>query len=114
MVTVRLKKEKFTPFVFVGNMVKIYINNATDGDYYICDELSIMFINKDYIINSIVRANYPSDKMDAIRNNYDLVRDGTAGDKTQEYTQEYNKMQDWRRYCKELAAEIMTNKSNKV
>ena len=45
--------------------------------------------------------------MDAVRNNYELVRDGTAGDKTQEYTDEYLAMQEWRRYAKELASDIM-------
>ena len=45
--------------------------------------------------------------MDAVRNNYDLVRDGSAGDKTEEYTKEYLDMQAWRKKAKELADEIM-------
>ena len=42
-------------------------------------------------------------EMDAVRNNYDRVRDGKAGDKTEEYTREYEAMQDWRDYAKLVA-----------
>ena len=109
-----IAKRKFQKFRIFGNQVLVHINEQENGDFTTCDELMIPCYDRDIIISSLIKANYPSDIMDAVRNNYELVRDGTAGDKTQEYTQEYNKMQDWRRYCKELAAEIMTNKSNKV
>lgn len=81
---------------------------------YVSIELPQNTWNKDVIISGLIKAKYTSDIMDAVRNNYELVRDGTAGDKTQEYTQEYNKMQDWRRYCKELATEIMNKINNDV
>lgn len=96
-------------YKILGNKVLVCINRRFENEVELCDELMIPCYNRDVIISGLIKANYPSDIMDAVRNNYELVRDGTAGDKTQEYTQEYNKMQDWRRYCKELAAEIMTN-----
>lgn len=74
---------------------------------YISIELPQNTWNKDVIISGLIKAKYTSDIMDAVRNNYELVRDGTAGDKTQEYTDEYLAMQEWRRYVKELASEIM-------
>ena len=70
--------------------------------------------NKDALVSGLIKANYPSDIMDAVRNNYELVRDGTAGDKTEEYTEEYNKMQAWRAYSKQLASEIINSKSNNI
>lgn len=70
--------------------------------------------SRNAIISGIVKLKYTSDDMDAIRNNYDLVRDGTAGDKTQEYTEEYLAMQAWRREAKELASEIINSKSNNI
>lgn len=110
MLKITISKQKFQKFRIFGNQVLVHINEQEDGDFITCDELMIPCYDRDIIISSLIKANYPADRMDAVRNNYELVRDGTAGDKTQEYTQEYNKMQDWRRYCKELAAEIMTNK----
>ena len=71
-------------------------------------------VSKDNLISSLIKANYPADKMDAIRNNYELVKDGTAGDKAEEYTQEYLDMQDWRAYSKELAKEIIDSKENVI
>lgn len=70
--------------------------------------------NRNVIISGIVKLKYTSDDMDAVRNNYDLVRDGTAGDKTQEYTEEYLAMQAWRAYSKQLASEIINSKSNNI
>ena len=114
MVTITINKQNFQRFRIFGNQVLVHINEQEDGDFITCDELTIPCTNKDNLISSIIKANYPADIMDAVRNNYELVRDGTAGDKTQEYTQEYNKMQDWRRYCKELATEIMNKINNDV
>lgn len=112
MIKIVIDKQKFQKFRIFGNQVLVHINEQENGDFITCDELMIPCYDRDIIISSLIKANYPSDIMDAVRNNYELVCDGTAGDKTQEYTQEYNKMQDWRRYCKELAAEIMNSKSN--
>ena len=55
------------------------------------------------LVSDIIDARYPRPEMDAVRNNYDRVRDGKAGDKTEEYTREYEAMQDWRDYAKLVA-----------
>ena len=81
---------------------------------YVPITLPVNTWNKNVIISGLIKANYPADRMDAIRNNYELVRDGTAGDKEEEYTQEYIAMQDWRVYSKELAKEIIDSKENDV
>ena len=108
-----LKTEDYYPYTIKGKFIIIRINPFEENGITYFDEFSLSStVTKSYLISSLIKANYTADRMDAVRNNYELVRDGTAGDKTQEYTQEYNKMQDWRRYCKELAAEIMNSKSN--
>lgn len=55
------------------------------------------------LVSAIIDAKYPRQEMDAVRNNYDRVRDGKAGDKTEIYTEEYEAMQDWRDYAKVVA-----------
>lgn len=111
MITTTIRKEKFQKYKFVGNnKVLVRINEREDGDLVTCDELLANCFSKDALISSLVRANYPSDLMDAVRNNHELVRDGKAGNKTAEYTMEYETMQEWRKECKELAAEIMNSK----
>lgn len=114
MIHLSITKQKFQKFRIFGNKVLVHINEQDDGDFITCDELMIPCYNKDIIISSLIKANYPADRMDAIRNNYELARDGTAGDKAEEYTQEYLAMQDWRAYSKELAKEIIYNKENDV
>ena len=107
-------KQKFQKFRIFGNKVLVHINEQEDEDFITCDELMIPCYDRDIIISSLIKANYPADRMDSIRNNYELVKDGTAGDKTAEYTQEYLDMQNWRAYSKELAIEIMNAKENVI
>lgn len=107
------RKEGFTPFTLKpNNKVVVRINTEVKDGFIYYDEYTIRLINKNNLISSLIKANYPSDRMDAIRNNYELVKDGTAGDKEEEYTQEYLAMQDWRAHSKELATEIMNAKEN--
>ena len=106
------KKDDFVKYKIIGNYALICINEEIiDGGVYF-DKIRLSISSKDYLISSLIKANYPADRMDAIRNNYELVKDGTAGDKAEEYTQEYLAMQDWRVYSKELATEIMNAKEN--
>lgn len=114
MIKVNIKKVDFQSFKIYGNNVLVRIKEQEDANFVTCIEQTFSCTNRDKLVSNLIRLKYPSDKMDAVRNNYDLVRDETAGDKTQEYTQEYNKMQDWRRYCKELATEIMNKINNDV
>ena len=90
--------------------INIFVQESDISDYtykYVSLTLPQNTWDRAVIISGIVRLKYTSDEMDAIRNNYDLVRDGTAGNKTQEYTEEYLAMQAWRREAKELASEII-------
>ena len=107
-------KQKFQKFRVFGNQVLVHINEQEDGDFITCDELMIPCYDRDITISSLIKANYPADRMDAIRNNYELVKDGMAGDKAEEYTQEYLAMQNWRAYSKELSKEIIDSKENDV
>lgn len=110
MIKINIKKQKFQKFRIFGNQVLVHINEQEDEYFITCDELMIPCFDKGVLISSLIKANYPQDLMDAIRNNYELVRDGDAGDKEEEYTQEYLDMQEWRAYSKQLAAEIMASK----
>lgn len=112
MLKITIIKQKFKKFRIFGNQVLVHINEQEDGDFITCDELMIPCYNSDIIVSSLIKANYPADRMDAIRNNYELVKDGTAGDKAEEYTKEYLAMQDWRVYSKKLAKEIIDSKEN--
>lgn len=114
MVTITINKKDFQKFRIFGNKVLVHINEQENGDFITCDELMIPCYDRDIIISSLIKANYPADRMDSIRNNYELVKDGAAGDKTAEYTQEYLDMQNWRAYSKELATEIMNAKENVI
>lgn len=114
MVTITINKKDFQKFRIFGNKVLVHINEQEDGDFITCDELMIPCYDRDIVISSLIKANYPADRMDSIRNNYELVKDGAAGDKTEEYTQEYIAMQNWRAYSKELATEIMNAKENVI
>lgn len=78
-----------------------------DGYKYVAVTLPLGVWERNAIINALINLYYPTDRMDAIRNNYDLVRDGVAEDKMEEYTKEYLDMQAWRKKAKELADEIM-------
>lgn len=106
MIKVNIKKKNFQPFRIYGNNVLVRIKEQEDENFVTCIEQTFSCTNRDKLVSDLIRLKYPSDKMDAVRNNYDLVRDDTAGDKTQEYTEEYLAMQAWRRYAKELANEI--------
>lgn len=111
MVRLSIAKQDFKKYSLGKNAVIVRINEVETDDGYVCyDELHLRCsVNHRHadIVSGLVRANYPPDKMDAVRNNYELVRDGMAGDKTQEYTDEYLAMQEWRCYAKKLASEIM-------
>lgn len=61
------------------------------------------------LVSAIIDAKYPRQEMDAVRNNYDRVRDGKAGDKAEIYTEEYEAMQDWRDYAKAVAKSFISS-----
>ena len=114
MLKANTSKEDFWKFRIYGNQASIHINETYGEEDVSFDEIILPCFNKDALVSGLIKANYPADRMDAIRNNYELVKDGTAGDKAEEYTKEYLAMQDWRAYSKELAKEIIDSKENVI
>lgn len=110
MIKITIHRSNFREIISKGNFIILHLHKQDNGDFIICDEISINIKDiksRDSFVSSLINLYYPTDRMDAIRNNYDLVRDGVAGDKTEEYTKEYLDMQEWRKKAKELADEIM-------
>jgi hypothetical protein len=94
-----------------ANMVIIPYNiTKYDNDYYTWHELDINVKNFSYagIINLLVCRKYPSDKMQAIINNYLL--DPTDVDALSEF----NEMQEYRKEAKSIARQIMDNKDKGI
>lgn len=69
-------------------------------------------LERDKVIDAIVSAGYPSDKMQAIINNH-LVNLATTADGGKldndelAHEEEYNAMQEWRKKAKTVASEVM-------
>lgn len=69
-------------------------------------------LERDKVIDAIVSAGYPSDKMQAIINNH-LVNLATLADCGKldndelAHEEEYNAMQEWRKKAKTVASEVM-------
>ena len=69
-------------------------------------------LGKDKIVNAIVSAAYPSDKMQAIINNHFLnlaaQQEGESLDADEQaHEQEYQQMQEWRKHAKQIAAQVL-------
>lgn len=69
-------------------------------------------LGKDKIVNAIVSAAYPSDKMQAIINNHFLnlaaQQEGEALDADEQaHEQEYQQMQEWRKHAKQIAVQVL-------
>ena len=82
------------------------VENSYMGEYI---ELRGGVRSYDAIASAIIEDKYPSDKMDAIRLNYELAQNAdTTGitlsdEKKEEYIAEYKTMQEWRIHAKEVA-----------
>ncbi len=69
-------------------------------------------LERDKVIDAIVYAGYPSDKMQAIINNHlvnlaTLADGGKLDDDELAHEEEYNAMQEWRKKAKTVASEVM-------
>lgn len=69
-------------------------------------------LERDKVIDAIVSAGYPSDKMQAIINNHlvnlAILADGGKLDNDElAHEEEYNAMQEWRKKAKTVASEVM-------
>lgn len=81
-------------------------DNAYSAEYI---ELRGGIRSDDAIVSAIIEDKYPSDKMDAIRLNFELAQNGAVAaidldeSKCDEYLAEYKAMQEWRIHAKEIA-----------
>lgn len=57
--------------------------------------------NYDGIVNALISAEYPSDRMQAIINNYLMAK------REDDVIQEFLEMQDWRTMCKSTAKSVL-------
>ena len=63
-------------------------------------------VDRSRVINTIVTAEYPEDRMDAVINNYLLDPEDV------ERKAEFQEMQAWRAHAKEIATEVMEELNN--
>lgn len=88
-----------------GSM-RMAVENSCQGEYI---ELRGGIRSYDAIVSAIIEDKYPSDKMDAIRLNFELAQNGAVAaidlddSKCDEYIAEYKAMQEWRIHAKEIA-----------
>ena len=59
--------------------------------------------NYDGIVNAIVTAEYPSDRMQAVQNNYLMAKREDGGNAIEEFME----MQEWRALAKATAHEVL-------
>ena len=85
--------------------VKFNIYFDEDRGSWMYDIVKLPFGDPTYdtIVDAMISYKYPTDKMQAIINNYLLDREDESANK------EFNDMQEWRRFSKEYAIEIMNN-----
>lgn len=86
--------------------MRMAVENSCQGEYI---ELRGGIRSYDAIASAIIEDKYPSDKMDAIRLNFELAQNSAvasialADSKREEYIAEYKAMQEWRIHAKEIA-----------
>lgn len=92
---------------YILNGQRLYDLNleiTQEGNMYHWEQIQLPFNKFNYsgVVDALVVFKYPNDKMQAVINNYLL-------DPTNQQTlDEFNQMQEWRKYAKELAKEILT------
>lgn len=86
--------------------MRMAVENSCQGEYI---ELRGGIRSYDAVASAIIEDKYPSDKMDAIRLNFELAQNSAvasialADSKREEYIAEYKAMQEWRIHAKEIA-----------
>lgn len=120
----QIYKERPEMLYFEGNVIRICFNikeieqpvsdsmlesegktakadKDTEMVYSVCQVRIPQPIGYDTIVNAIISAAYPADKMQAIINNHLLEADNA------EHEQEFAEMQEWRKTAKSVAKEAM-------
>lgn len=80
------------------------LDGSEEGRYsYYSVSVPLARWNYDGIVNALITAQYPNDKMQAVMNNYLLAtrEDGT------EAIEEFFEMQEWRSICKSTAKSVL-------
>ena len=89
-----------------SDSMHMLVENSCQGEYI---ELRGGIRSYDAIASAIIEDKYPSDKMDAIRLNFELAQNSDVASislddsKRKEYIAEYKEMQDWRIHAKDIA-----------
>jgi hypothetical protein len=86
-------------------VVRFNINFDSNIGMWKYDEVKLPYGKPNYevIVNELVTFKYPVDKMQAVINNYLLDGDDPS------IKDEFKQMQDWRKFSKEYAKEIIKN-----
>lgn len=82
----------------------VNINVVQHDNTYSWEQISIPSNKFNYsgVVDMLIVHKYPNDKMQAVINNYLLDQND------QQAISEFNEMQEWRKYSKELAKDILT------
>lgn len=89
-----------------SDSMHMVVENSCQGEYI---ELRGGIRSYDAIASAIIEDKYPSDKMDAIRLNFELAQNSDVASislddsKREEYIAEYKAMQEWRIHAKDIA-----------
>lgn len=89
-----------------NDSMRMAVENSCLGEYI---ELRGGIRSYDAIASAIIEDKYPSDKMDAIRLNFELSQNSAVASislddsKREEYIAEYKAMQEWRIHAKKIA-----------
>ena len=89
-----------------SDSMHMLVENSCQGEYI---ELRGGIRSYDAIASAIIEDKYPSDKMDAIRLNFELAQNSDVASislddsKRKEYIAEYKAMQEWRIHAKDIA-----------
>lgn len=75
--------------------------------HYMCDLIEVATLDYASIVSAIIREKYSQDDVEAILSNYQLCKDGEAGEKCQDYNQRYTDYQNYRVTAKTVAHSIL-------
>lgn len=109
MVRITTTKEKYQEILDYGGKKAIVHFMPEEKDGLVeCYEMSVDKSDYSRAVSALIKALYPADVMDAVRNNMDAVRDGLIIDeaKASEYRETYFNMQTWRQNAKRIAKEV--------
>lgn len=100
-----------------SDSMRMAVENSCLGEYI---ELRGGIRSYDAIASAIIEDKYPSDKMDAIRLNFELAQNSAVASisldasKRDEYIAEYKEMQEWRIHAKEIARKAVDLINNEL